>query len=336
MILHPGVLSLLMSSAIIIFMMIYSVLLGLKILRRWNISSSSSVQLALERKTYLISTIMNYVLGFEILSLLLFIYTADDIHGLFAGAMCATGALNANPVGWYVLYTKIFLFFTSSVWIALNYIDQRAEDYPFVKAKYTYLIFLSPFVILDAYLQYAYFLGLKPNVITSCCGALFSESGRGLAGSLSALPIKTTMYAFFTVIGLVLISGILSLLENPHWPKYLFSFLSVSSFVISVTAVISFISLYFYEIPTHHCPFDILQGNYGYIGYPMYITLFGGTFFGTMVGLTEPLKRVRSVHGIIDKLQKKWTAASLTLIVIFTVISLRPIIFSSFTLKGYY
>jgi len=41
-------------------------------------------------------------------------------------------------------------------------------------------------------------------------------------------------------------------------------------------AILSFISVYFYELPTHHCPFCILQKEYGYVGYPLYLTLFGG------------------------------------------------------------
>ena len=107
MILHPGVLSLIAGSLIVVAMLFHASMLGLKILDAWDINSSSALQLSLERKTYLISTIMNYALGFEIISAFLFIYTVDDIHRQFVGAMCATGSLNANPVGWDVLIVKI-------------------------------------------------------------------------------------------------------------------------------------------------------------------------------------------------------------------------------------
>ena len=114
---------------------------------------------------------MNYILGFQIFSALLFIYTADDIHQLFVGAMCVTGSLNANPVGWYALVSKIAVFFFSALWIAVNYLDQKAEDYPLVRLKYTLLIFLLPVIGLDLFLQTYYFLGLHPDIITSCCGS---------------------------------------------------------------------------------------------------------------------------------------------------------------------
>jgi len=120
MILHPGILALIVGSCIVFVMMLYASVQGMSILAGWDFQSSSEKQLNLERRTYLISTIIKYALGFEILSTLLFIYTADDIHTLFVGAMCATGSLNANPIGRYALYSKILVFFSASLWITLN------------------------------------------------------------------------------------------------------------------------------------------------------------------------------------------------------------------------
>ena len=336
MILHPGILSLIAGSLIVTAMIGYSAFLGFMILRKWDISSSSSEQLALERKTYLISTIMNYVFGFEIFSSLLFIYTVDDIHRIFVGAMCATGSLNANPTGWYVLYTKIFIFFISSIWIAFNYIDQRADDYPLVKIKYVMVILITPVVVLDTYLQLKYFMGLKPDIITSCCGALFSESGRGIASSLSSLPLKPIMVLFYVTILLFLLNAFSVLRFQNRIPRYTLPIVSLSLFIVSLAAVVSFISLYFYEIPIHHCPFDILQSGYHFIGFPLYITLFSGVFFGIITGLVEPFKKIQSLHDIIITVQKKWAIFSIVLITLFTLIASWPIVFSSFTLEGYY
>jgi len=336
MILHPGALSLIIGSLIVIMMMVYSSMLGLKILKRWDVDNSSSEQLSLERKTYLLSTIMNYTLGFVILSAFLFIYTADDIHRIFIGAMCATGSLNANPIGWYVLYTKIIVFFLSSIWIVFNYIDQKAEDYPLVRTKYTMLLSITPFIILDTYFQAKYFLGIKPNIITSCCGSLFSEGGKGIASSLSSLPVKPMMIIFYVTIGIFLLTSFLSLRSQKSILKYALTILSLVVFVVSIASIISFISLYFYEIPTHHCPFDIIQKDYHFVGYPVYITLFSGVFFGMITGIFEPFRKISSLNIIIENSQKRWIVLSILLISIFTIICSCPILFSNFTLKGYY
>lgn len=337
MILHPGILALIAGSCIVLLMVLSASFLGLSIIRKWDMNSSSPGQLALERKTYLISTIMNYVFGFEILSSFLFIYTVDDIHRTFVGAMCATGSLNANPVGWYVLCTKIVIFFASSVWIAINYVDQKADDYPLVKLKYALVLLIAPLVMLDGYLQFEYFMGLQPDIITSCCGTLFSSNGKGVAAGLSALPFKPTMAAFYGSILLFLVNSGSALRSRKGTAWYCsLPVLSVVLFIVSIAAIISFVSLYFYEIPTHHCPFDILQAGYHFVGYPLYIALFGGVCFGIAAGVVEPFKNRPSLHDIVATAQKKWTALSIVLIVLFALLASWPILFSSFTLEGYY
>ena len=72
----------------------------------------------------------------EIASSLLFLYTVDDLHGLFVGAMCATGSLNASPVGWWVLPVKVLIVIAAPLWIVLNGLDVRAGDFPVIRAKY--------------------------------------------------------------------------------------------------------------------------------------------------------------------------------------------------------
>jgi len=336
MIIHPGVISLIIGSAAMSLMIFYAAILGLKILESWDIQSSSAEQLSLERKTYLVSTIVKYVLGFVILSAFLFIYTVDDIHGQFIGAMCATGSLNANPVGWKVLYTKIIALFLSLLWIAINYIDQKAEDYPLVTKKYSLLVLIAPLIIVDAYLQLKYFMGLEPNIIVSCCGSLFNEGEGGIASSLSSLPARPAMIAFYATAGLFLLNAVLSLFSKNSIFKYISTILSLTLFVVAIASIISFISLYIYELPTHHCPFDIIQKDYHFIGYPLYITLFSGVFFGMATGIVEPYKKIASLKAIIIKAQKKWTILSILLILIFLVITSWPVLFSSFRLEVFY
>ena len=81
------------------------------------------VELGLERRTYLISTIVAFCFLAELVSLLLFIYNAEQMSSQFVGAMCATGVLNVNPYGWPTLYLKIGIFFAGAAWLTLNRID---------------------------------------------------------------------------------------------------------------------------------------------------------------------------------------------------------------------
>ena len=333
MILHPGIIALLSGSSIMFMMMLYASVIGGIIVLKWDFTSSSAYQLALERKTYLISTIMNYVLGFQILSTFLFIYTVDDIHQLFVGAMCVTGSLNANPMGWYALVSKIAVLFFSGLWIVLNYVDQSVEDYPLVKLKYSLLIILLPVIGLDLFLQTSYFLGLDPDIITSCCGSLFSESGNRVTSSMSALPVKLTMVIFYTNMIIFFVISVSCLYSKRVLLRYLQSASAAAVFFIALASVISFISIYIYELPTHHCPFDLLQRRYRFIGYPLYISLFCGTFFGFLPGVFQPLKNKPSLEKIIENIEQKWLASSIGCILIFSIIVTYQIIFSNLILN---
>jgi hypothetical protein len=334
-ILHPGILALLCGTATVFFMLLYAGGLAVKILRRWEFSSSSEEQLVLERKTYLASTIVNYALGFEIFSLFLFIYTVDEIHPLFVGAMCATGVLNANPIGWYVLAVKIAIFFAASLWVALNFLDNQAEDAPLTRRKFAGLLLLAPLVGIELYLQLVYFLGLQPEVITSCCGSLFSGSDTGLAADLTALPVRPMMGVFYFAGLLLLGSAWLCFRKKTPSFRYLFSLMAAIFFPVSLASVVSFISLYIYELPTHHCPFDIFQKNYRFVGYPLYLGLFGGTLFGVLPGVFQPLKKISTLSTEIGRVEEKWIILAVGFTLLFLALASWPIVFGPFELAGY-
>jgi hypothetical protein len=173
-ILNPAILALVLVSFLIAGLILYASFFGLQVIRRWDMSSGSEVQLLLERRTYLISTILFYVMAFQLGSLFLFIYTADSLHRLFVGAMCAAGSLNVNAYGYPTFLLKILNFILGGLWLILNYTDNQAYDYPLIKKKYTLLLIIAPLIISETVVQVSYFQGLKGDVITSCCGSLFS------------------------------------------------------------------------------------------------------------------------------------------------------------------
>lgn len=336
MLLHPGILALISGSALAFAMVLYASGVALKILRRWNPQSSSEEQLLLERKTYLVSTIVNYALGFTVLATLLFLFTIEDIHRLFVGAMCATGTLNANPVGWTALLIKIILFFVAALWVAVNLLDQRTEDTPLVRIKYGALLLIAPLMGGDLYLQTVYFLGLEPQIITSCCGSLFNVGGEGFASELAALPVPTMLKVFYPAAFLYLAGAGACLWSPATCLRYGVAALAVIFFVISLAAVVSFISLYIYQMPTHHCPFDMLQRYYYFVGYPLYAGLFLGTLFGLLPGLCQPLKnRSASLCREIMRMEKSWLLLSMFFMTLFLMIASWPLLFGNFRMFGY-
>ena len=143
MILHPAIIALLVSSILITALVLFAFWYGVKILRFWDLRSGSSLQLDLERRTYLISTVLAYVFGFQLVSLFLLIYTADSLSTLFTGAMCAAGTFNANDYGYPLLVLKLINFLLAGLWLTINHADNRAYDYPLIRKKYAFLLLLA-------------------------------------------------------------------------------------------------------------------------------------------------------------------------------------------------
>ena len=333
MVFHPAILALYLSSLLISFMVSYSAYYGIQILRKWDIQSGSEGQLILERKTYLISTLLTYVFGFELLSLFLFIFTVDHLHTFFVGAMCAAGTLYVNGFGYPTLILKIINFLLAGLWLILNYADNRGYDYPLIRTKYLLLLNLAPLILIEMALQANYFLRLKPNIITSCCGSLFSVGEPGLTSGMVALPSIPMKIAFYLAMALTIASGLYYYRKGKG--AYLFSSFSAITLVVSLASILSFISLYFYELPTHHCPFCILQKEYRYIGYPLYVALFGGTISGMGVGILMPFRNRKSLSEVLPSVQRRLAVASLILFILFTAIVTYRMVFTGFILEGY-
>ena len=330
MILHPAVLALMVMALLVAAMGIYAGHYGIRILGQWDPGSGSEGQLELERRTYLISTIMSCILVFEIMSLFLFVYTADSLHTLFTGAMCAAGTLAVNSFGYPVLILKMVNFLLAGIWLIVNHADNRGYDYPLISVKYELLNLIVPLLVLESCLLFAYFAGVKPDIITSCCGSLFSHESKSLSGDLAALPPVTMSIAFFSCMAVTLFSGAWFYLKGRG--GYLFSFAAAGTFLVSIVSLISFICLYFYELPTHHCPFCLLQKEYGYIGYILYATLFGGAAAGIGTGVLMPLKKQGSMAGIIPAMQRHLTLTTLACYLLFTLITVWKMIFSALKL----
>jgi hypothetical protein len=331
-ILNPAIIALISVSLMVSTFAVYASIIGVRIIRSWNLQSGSEQQLILERKTYLISTIFAYISALQILSLFLFVYTADHIHDLFVGAMCAAGSLNVNDYGYVTLVVKTLTVVLCGVWLIVNHADNKGFDYPLIKAKYRFLIFVTCFLILETLLQTGYFMGLRADVITSCCGTLFSEDAQTIGGEMASVSPYATKILFFLSVVLTLRTGIHFFVTGRGVGA--FSGLATWLLVLGIISVISFISVYYYELPTHHCPFCLLQKEYHYIGYPMYLSLILAGISGTSVGVIERLKGSASLEAVVPSLQKRLCLISMSGYVFFTLIALYPMIFSDFVLQS--
>jgi hypothetical protein len=330
MLLNPAILALSIVSFVVACMMLLATGFGLQVVRHWDIGSGSELQLTMERRTYLISTLVAFSFMAELVALLLFIYNAEQISSQFVGAMCATGVLNVDPYGWPTLYLKIAIFFSGAVWLTLNHVDNKARDYPLVRVKYGLLLLILPLVIAELVLQTRYFLGMDPDIITSCCGSLFTPEGQGVAAELSGVEPGTAML-------LLTVSGAAALLTG-GWYLFqrksgiAFAVTSLTTFLIALLAIVSCVALYIYEHPHHHCPFCILKEGHDFMGYYLYIPLFIATAMALGAGAIAPLRNITSLKEIIPAESRQLIGVSMLFMLLFYLVAAYAILGSNLTM----
>jgi hypothetical protein len=294
--------------------------IGVEVLRRWDLSSGAEGQLALERRTFLGSTLVAYALAFEVVSLFLFVFTADAIAPQLTGAMCAAGSLQASPAGYPVLLLKLAIALLAGLWLVLNHADAQAPDTPLVRVRFAALLGLWPLVLAEAVLQLRYFLDLSPAVITSCCGSLFGGGARG-ATQRALLDVSPRGAGVAFAITLALALGATARVRRTGRGALLAGALSAVGLGVSLAAVIVVVSPYVYELPTHHCPFCVLKGEYGHVGYALYTLLLGGAGAGIGVGLLQPFAARPSLAAVVPRLQRRLASSTLVLLGAFAAVS---------------
>ena len=305
MLFQPAIIALLLAGAVSLLVLVVAAPFAVQVIRRWDMTSGSELQLALERRTYLFSTLTAFVFITQLLALLLTVFNADKMAVMFVGAMCAVGTFNANAWGFPMLYAQIAVFFLAAAWLTLNYVDNLAPDYPLVRIKYALLLLLLPALAAAFALQLKYFLNLRADVITSCCGSLFSEQGPTLASEASSMEARPAILLFYSALGATVFANGLHAGLRRRWSGALAAMTSAGAFVAAIVGVLSFVSLYVYEHPHHHCPFCLLKPEYSYQGYLLYVPLFVSTAAGLGAGVLQPFAGVDSLKVLVPRASRR-------------------------------
>jgi len=321
MFLNSWSLGLTLAGLIILFLGVFACRTAVRVLRYWDPQSDSNLQIKLENEIWLASTLVEYGLGFQILTVVLFVLAADTFCQVIVGAMCATGALLANDFGMPALLVKIAGVFIYGFWIVLHKLDVSSETYPLVRIKYIYLLLILPLLVSDITLQTLYISYLSPDIITSCCAVVFGTSqktGRNLLEGFSQTTLVSLYYGSviaLTGMGLVLLKRWLlplAVLFSAGWVWFL---------GMATVAIIMVFSSYIYAMPYHHCPFCILKPEYHYIGFALYFTLIPASFFGIATILVGLFKNKDGLAGVVRKYQRAAVKISLLLLLLLTLIS---------------
>jgi len=262
----------LFSETVLLLLSIYMLFIDIKLIRYWDFNSFTSRQFKLEKEGFLLSTIATFSFIVKLTLLIYFVYMIDSLSTVISGAMCGAGVISANSYGLTLLFVKLTTIFTLMLFLVLNYLDLQAKDYPLFKVK-IWVLLLSIFIIfLEVFLDISYFTNIDTSKLVSCCSSLYGNL-EGANPLPFNLDIKMLLILFYTLFVALLSSILLEL-------RVLTTVLILIFGAIAYYSVVYFFGTYIYQLPTHKCPFCMMQSDYYYVGYFVWGFLLSSLFFG--------------------------------------------------------
>jgi hypothetical protein len=284
------VLIFLFSESILFLLGIIAFAGSIKILKNWDFNSTSTKQYKLEKSAYLIVLIILFTLIFKIFLMPYFTYTIDKLSNIVPGAMCAAGVIGANEYGNPLLLVKIILLFLVGIWMIVNKEDIKEPNYPYFREKFWFFVVIFALMSIEFFLDISYFLNISLKQPVSCCSVIFGLSGDNKLPF--GLTVTLLLVLFYLLYGL---NMMLSLQKN----SLLLALFSLLFLYIAYSSVNHFFGTYIYQLPTHICPFCMLQSDYYFVGYLLWTLLFLGVFFGISNAVLKLLikKEIDSLYG---------------------------------------
>jgi len=282
--LTPEIIALLTLDAIFCFFGLIAWVVAFRIAFHWNAKATTPLQYTLSKQSYLCAIIIKYIFMLKLPLFAFFIYTCDKLSSIIAGAMCAAGVVNSVDFGLYLTLFKLLNLYLFGFWLLLHYADVNDEKLPFTRLKFVlFLLFALP-LFAEIALEVSFFSSLNISKIVSCCGTLFSAASDSYMSLLFVVDERIWVGLFYGSFGMILLAYGLK--------NRLLLIVSNTLFLIfAIISLIIFFSTYVYELPTHRCPFCLLQKDYYYVGYALYAFLFAGTFLGMGGGVLALLSR---------------------------------------------
>ena len=280
--LSPEVSSILFIDLLLLFILSIALFHTLIILKAYNTTVMSAYQYTLEKRSYLVVTIIWVALLIKITLFPFFTYTLNELSNIIPGAMCAAGVIGSNVYGEPLLILKIVVILLVLLWMLLNREDIYCEDNTYFRKKMFFFIGIFFILMIEMLIEVFFLTALSSENPVLCCSAIYIDTE-----DINPLPFQ------FSVLQLLIFFYLLymGLMAAAYWKKRLL-LLALSLFFsyIAYYAIVYFFSTYVYELPSHQCPFCLLQSEYYYIGYAIFGLLFIASFYAIAIGLFQFMK----------------------------------------------
>lgn len=310
MILNKFIVTYLLFSAISLILGMAALIVAWWVKRTWWIGQSAEEQSEVEKRLYLIISLIGLGFVFRLVLVPLWFVSLQSMIPSVPGAMCLFGVHQiSTPVSWAATGFKILLPFFYGFWLVLDRLDRKVESRPFLETKLTFLFPFGLMMIVESALDLKLLFTVPPRQV-SCCTSFFdAPSGTipQVIDRFGAVWVEVWYLLIFLIIGSGIINFLYQKKGRPAWARILVEarpFIGIQALII-IGALLSFflalhtkISPLFLHLPFHHCIFCLWQDVWDA---PVFtgLILIGLCLFATCLGVSflKEYKRVRHELG---------------------------------------
>lgn len=277
--------------------------------RGWNFQLATREQYARESRASLVELALVYALLGKLILLPWFWHLLDVLSQFVPGAMCGAGVLYSHELGVPLLSLKVFVPALAGFWLLVHREDLRGEEHPYLGLKMRLAETLAMLAAVEWVLDVTYLRGIPILTPVQCCAAIYGVAGSADVGDpLLSTPLLLALFGLLYLLHVV-----------TGWWRYglLHAVVNVGFLGIAYQAVVRFFGTYVYQLPTHHCPFCLLQREYGYYGYALWSTLLVGVF----LGVAAP-----ALAWTVGRTESRLYTGSRWLIGIFVLLCIAPVV----------
>lgn len=270
--------------------------------RTWKACMPCEKQYVLEKKVYLVITLLCLGLSARIFMIPMWFFTLQSLIPLVPGAMCMTGVhLLDTPVSAFATILKFFIPLAIIYWLTLNAADRRIETQPFVKRKLMLVALLAILMLAESFLDMHFLGSIRPRIV-SCCTSVF-DIPRLVAIKLIRQSGMIWVASFCLSLAIALVSSILRTAAKTA-VRAISAFSSLAALVSFVFVLHTKVSPLMLDAPYHQCVFCLWQ-EFPDIAAAS-VLLIAGLWISFVCSILPDLKKYREAAVFAEKL--KWVS----------------------------
>lgn len=272
---------------------------GFRVARGWNADCGIEERHELEKRVYLVITLMAVGLSLRLVLVPLWFLTLSSLIPHVPGAMCLVGVhmLDA-PWSFVASSLKIVVPLVYGYWLVLNALDRRVASQPLMRLKLLLLVPVAVLLLVESGLDFHVLASVEPRSV-SCCSSLFDMPKSELARAVSSSNSLWTW--MFAGLGMSAMGLSIVVIRQPTllWRTFLVAAAS-GTIVTFPLALHSKLSTVLLHAPFHHCLFCVIQMS---VDVPVACALvLSGAWLAFVAGILPSRVQKRAHRAMLERL----------------------------------